>query len=1035
MSSFVLRKGQVAIVPTTTTTVPSATPTTSSDLATKTYVDVAVSTISLTVGPTGPRGVEGPIGPGGIDGATGPEGNHGDDGATGPQGESGPQGLVGETGPQGPVGGTGPQGESGPQGLVGATGSQGLVGGTGPQGASGLQGASGSQGDAGATGAQGTAGLQGVTGATGIQGIAGPTGSQGLVGETGPQGASGLQGASGSQGDAGATGAQGAAGLQGDTGATGIQGVSGVSGLQGAVGATGSQGDAGATGPQGASGLQGVVGETGSQGATGIQGVIGVTGAQGVPGVAGPQGIIGETGATGATGLQGNDGATGVQGVKGETGASGLQGSPGGATGPQGLVGETGATGPQGLTGNDGATGLQGVKGETGASGLQGPGGGATGPQGIAGDTGATGPQGIAGATGPQGIAGPTGAQGVAGATGAQGPSGASGPQGLVGEAGPQGVTGVAGATGPQGAIGATGLLGPTGIAGPTGPQGPTNGTVIVTSDNSGDTCYPVFSKGVGTSISLYADNASSPMTYIPSTGRLSIQSLISNQYFITPQAPASGSTIDFSLGTLIVDTSDSGVTFQLPIMTSASNGFVFTVQKTSSKSHIIILNSGAGNGIASFALNVPSSTYTVSSTLYHQSFRFYSPNWYPIAIGSPEPLPPAPVPEPVILSGPQDWRPLRQAIINPGTFSTLNDESAMSADGTTFAWSGKYSGLDRVAVYKYSSSSNAWARLGNEIVPDTLDSQFGSSIALSADGTVCAIGAPTRETVGLGSVGSVSIYKYNSGTRDWIKLGTTIVGTGIGGQVGTSVALSSDGLTCGFGGHYDTKYGKAYVYKYNGTSWVQRGSAIVGETYDGVAGKRVALSSDGTIFAVNSVQGGTSSAGQIYIYKYNGTDWVKLGSTIQGAPSEYLGEKISLSSDGTLLVASLRTETVTGRHGVRVFKYNSSTSSWNLQGQQILIPSGTAQEVTGATISSDGSIIAFSSIRQAIDNVKYDEVYSYIYNTDTGFWDYLGNIITVTPGSNSNIVRSLSLSSSGTIVASANPSTKTVRFYTYTTV
>lgn len=66
--------------------------------ATVSYVDGAVSTISLTPGPTGPQG------------ATGPQGIKGDTGATGP---TGPQGIKGDTGDTGATGPTGPQGPTG----------------------------------------------------------------------------------------------------------------------------------------------------------------------------------------------------------------------------------------------------------------------------------------------------------------------------------------------------------------------------------------------------------------------------------------------------------------------------------------------------------------------------------------------------------------------------------------------------------------------------------------------------------------------------------------------------------------------------------------------------------------------------------------------------------------------------------------------------------------------------------------------------------------------------------------------------------
>src|SRR3954452_3593090 len=60
--------------------------------------------LSVSVGPTGPRGKTGPTGPRGRAGPTGPVGKTGATGEQGPQGATGNQGLIGAQGPTGPQG-------------------------------------------------------------------------------------------------------------------------------------------------------------------------------------------------------------------------------------------------------------------------------------------------------------------------------------------------------------------------------------------------------------------------------------------------------------------------------------------------------------------------------------------------------------------------------------------------------------------------------------------------------------------------------------------------------------------------------------------------------------------------------------------------------------------------------------------------------------------------------------------------------------------------------------------------------------------
>jgi hypothetical protein len=117
-------------------------------IATNECVYNAINNIQLTVGPTGPQGIQGEQGIQGIQGE---------------QGIQGPQGIQGEQGTDGGTGGGGNDGPTGPQGIPGPSGDQGIQG---PQGDSGIQGIQGPQGD------------QGIQG---IQGIQGPAGDNGLT--------------------------------------------------------------------------------------------------------------------------------------------------------------------------------------------------------------------------------------------------------------------------------------------------------------------------------------------------------------------------------------------------------------------------------------------------------------------------------------------------------------------------------------------------------------------------------------------------------------------------------------------------------------------------------------------------------------------------------------------------------------------------------------------------------------------------------------------------------------------------------------
>jgi len=82
-----------------------------------------------------------------------------------------------------------------------------------------------------------------------------------------------------------------------------------------------------------------------------------------------------------------------------------------------------------------------------------------------------------------------------------------------------------------------------------------------------------------------------------------------------------------------------------------------------------------------------------------------------------------------------------------------------------------------------------------------------GSSVSLSSDGSVVAIGAPVHD-----GKGTVQVYQNMSGT--WTQIGSDIDGQAAVDFVGSSVSLSSDGSVVAIGatGHDGSK-GKVQVF------------------------------------------------------------------------------------------------------------------------------------------------------------------------------------------------------------------------------
>jgi len=144
--------------------------------------------------------------------------------------------------------------------------------------------------------------------------------------------------------------------------------------------------------------------------------------------------------------------------------------------------------------------------------------------------------------------------------------------------------------------------------------------------------------------------------------------------------------------------------------------------------------------------------------------------------------------------------------------------------------------------------------------------------VSLSSDGSIVAIGAYENDGNGENS-GHVRVYEwYGNDNKSWVQRGEDIDGEAANDKSGTSVSLSSDGSILAIGANYNDGNGEnsghVRVYEWNGASWIQRGIDIDGEATSDQSGYSVSLSSDGTIVAIGSIANSENS-GHVRVYKY----------------------------------------------------------------------------------------------------------------------------------------------------------------------
>jgi hypothetical protein len=263
--------------------------------------------------------------------------------------------------------------------------------------------------------------------------------------------------------------------------------------------------------------------------------------------------------------------------------------------------------------------------------------------------------------------------------------------------------------------------------------------------------------------------------------------------------------------------------------------------------------------------------------------------------------------------------------------FSFLGTSVALSADGNTALVGGP--GDNKVgAAWVFTRTGETWAQQGKKLTgkEEVGFSQFGSAVALSADGNTALIGG-TEDNAATGAV-----WVFTRSGSTWAQQGPKLTATDESeqGGFGNAVALSADGNTALIGGHNDNAArGAAWVFTRIGETWTQQGPKLT-ETENGFFGWSVALSADGNTALIGSPGG--ELIGAAWVFTRTGETWTQQAKlTGEGESGEgRVGVSVALSEDGNTALA--------GGPGDNGFKgaawvFTRTGEAWTEQGPKLI--------------------------------------------------------------------------------------------------
>jgi hypothetical protein len=276
--------------------------------------------------------------------------------------------------------------------------------------------------------------------------------------------------------------------------------------------------------------------------------------------------------------------------------------------------------------------------------------------------------------------------------------------------------------------------------------------------------------------------------------------------------------------------------------------------------------------------------------------------------------------------------------------------------------------------LFNYIMATYEWAQMGSDIDGKALNDRFGSSVSLSTDGKVMAVGAILNDDNGIDS-GHVRIYAWDGSA--WVQRGSDIVGKFANDQSGYSVSLSGNGSVVAIGAILNdgagSNAGHVRVFDWNGSTWTQRGADRNGEASLDQSGFSVSLSSDGKVVAIGAPynDGNGLDSGHVRVYSWTGSLWSKLGVDLDGElAGDLSGFSVSLSSNGlAVAIGAINNDGKASNAGhVRVYDYveeikNPGSFNWIKRGLDIDGEALNDNSGYSVSLSADGNVVAIGAI------------------------------------------------------------------------
>ena len=312
--------------------------------------------------------------------------------------------------------------------------------------------------------------------------------------------------------------------------------------------------------------------------------------------------------------------------------------------------------------------------------------------------------------------------------------------------------------------------------------------------------------------------------------------------------------------------------------------------------------------------------------------------------------------------------------------------------------------------VYVFDYDGTTWVeqvllRSSDALIGD----EFGSAVDVEGDRFIG--GARLKDASPSGDEGAAYVFEFDGTTwTESAKL--TASDAGPGDLFGSAVLLEGDFAFCSAQlndapGTTLGDEGAVYVFQYDGTTWTQTQKLVssdVAETEEfgssiGVDGDRLVIG------AHQEIEGALVNAGAVYVFEFDGTNWVETAKVVPSArhSQQLFGSAVDVDGDRMLVGASQNDTTggTTGAGALWVFEFDGTT--WN-EVTKLEASDAEMDDFMGTSCSLQGDFAVGGAIGE--DTVAQDAGAAYLFEFDGTAWNEIAKLTATNGGISDELAR-----------------------------